>query len=355
MEDALLALPDLSLFVWEDRIARSYTMHLHATDADVGLNMCKFGPIFLQQDPEAFFRDFYTDIESILGSPALPRDKIVQLGAKGTYLFEKVVPEPLRSHLWRLRGRIRSVQIQSEEPWIPWELVKLFGKEGDRTKEADFLCEEFEVTRWLMGKAQHAALPMKAIGLVVPPDSGLPAAPAERDNVAALAGAGRTVTAIAAKATDLRKALADAKYDVLHFTGHGKAAPGNADRSAIALEGGQKFSPEDLTGVVANLGRTHPFVFLNACEVGRAGTGLVGMAGWARGFLDAGAGGFIGPYWKVSDDGAALFARTFYEEFLDGRKTVGAAVRAARAAIKKPGDPTWLAYTAYAHPDAKVA
>jgi len=51
-----------------------------------------------------------------------------------------------------VRSRIRSVHIQSQEPWVPWELLKPSGDDGTgNVAEAGFLCEDYEVTRWVLG------------------------------------------------------------------------------------------------------------------------------------------------------------------------------------------------------------
>jgi len=94
-----------------------------------------------------------------------------------------------------------------------------------------------------------------------------------------------------------------------------------------------------------------PLVFLNACHTGVTGFSLTGIAGWAEGFLSAGAGAFIGAYWAIEDAPEARFTEVFYTAVLGG-SPIAAALRQARLAIREefPGDPTWLAYTLYAHP-----
>jgi hypothetical protein len=54
----------------------------------------------------------------------------------------------------------------------------------------------------------------------------------------------------------------------------------------------------------------------------------------------------------VTDGLAKTFVETFYGELAE-KTTVGEAVRRARAAANKAGDPTRLAYSVYAHPNAK--
>ena len=80
------------------------------------------------------------------------------------------------------------------------------------------------------------------------------------------------------------------------------------------------------------------------------------MGGWAKVLVqDCAVGGFIAPMWEVDDVQARRFAATFYD-FLrrtpDG--TLAQAVRQARLVLRElpEHDPTWLAYSLYAHPNA---
>jgi hypothetical protein len=315
-------------------------MYMTAKDPNLKLNLSSFS--FSLNQPRKFFDEFYADIEDILTSPATPPQKIQRLGAKGNYLFNSLLSSDARGALWRVRSHIQSVHIQSEEPWVPWELLKPSGDDGTgKIVEAEFLCEKYEVTRWVPGEPHRRDLTMTNVGVVTPPDSGLPAAIPERDQIKRLKSDKRQVTEITPEELTLRQALADGTLDVIHFTGHGIAGATSADRSEIRLQSGSRLRPEELTGVVANLGRAKPIVFLNACEVGRAGMGLAQPGGWPRGFVAAGAGAFIGPLWKVADASAAAFAAEFYDQLIAG-KSVGAAALSARQAIQVASDPSWL-------------
>jgi hypothetical protein len=55
----------------------------------------------------------------------------------------------------------------------------------------------------------------------------------------------------------------------------------------------------------------------------------------------------------VQDSSAATFAGAFYQALLDGQ-TVAGATRTARKAAQTLDDPTWLADSVYAHPNARV-
>src|SRR4051794_27316913 len=98
-------------------------------------------------------------------------------------------------------------------------------------------------------------------------------------------------------------------------------------KARVACASGQVFRYK-----VRNLGLASPLVFLNACQTGHGGMSLTDIGGWAREFLKAGAGAFIGTYWSVFDQPACDFAQALYARLLAG-EAIGKAVQNARAAI----------------------
>jgi hypothetical protein len=347
---------DLSLLILEERANGKPVLRIRLTarDAELGLNLKEFGPVPLGMEPTEYFRDFFGDIEALeeldAESPEVVRQR---LESKGARLYEAIFPEELRTLLWGFRDRITSIQIQSDEAWIPWELCRLTGTSEGVVVEDRFFCEAFELTRWIPGIARRPHLTLNNMAVVVPRDSRLGAARKERDFLLSLAEGDRSVSEVPARYVDVRGALAGGAFDGFHFSGHGISSAPDPDRSAIRLEEAEELRPEEISGVLRNLGRSRPLVFLNSCYGARGGLTIVGTGGWARRCLDAGAGAFIGAYWSVSDEAAFGFARAFYHEVREG-KSLGAAVRAARAAIRAPDDPTWLAYTVFGDPSAVV-
>jgi hypothetical protein len=350
-------LADLTMFIAQSEAGGKvgYSIFLNATDPALGLNMSKFGPFELKLDPATFFAEFFKEIEELkLETPAEQEVAERKLAAKGNYLSEQLFPPDLREKLWEVRDQIKTIIVQSEEPWIPWELCKLSGKEAGRVVEGPFLSEAYAITRWVPGIGFRRPIKLENIALVVPPDSGLPLAKEESDYMLSLRGRGRKVTAITPTFGDVQDAFIEGKYDGWHFSGHGVARDENPDRSSIILTAEERFTPEDLSGQAMNMGVPRPLVFINACQVGRSGMALTGIGGWARRFVGAGAAAFVGAYWSVYDEPAYGFAKELYTQLLGG-KPIGEAVRAARAAIRAKGDPTWLAYTVFADPFATVA
>ena len=231
---ATARLPDLSLLILEAREGAEtiLTLRLTSTDPALGYNLKPYGPIRLRSDPYDYFQDFFRDIERLpIRTPADKARAELRLAAKGASLFEALVPEDLRRALWELRGRITSVQVQSEEPWIPWELCKLLRDDGGMVEEGPFFCEAFELTRWLPGLPQVPRLGLRNLALVVPTDSGLAYAAPESDFLLSLAVGDRRVERIPATFLDLHAALASGKrkrdgYDIGKRKRDGKAKAG---------------------------------------------------------------------------------------------------------------------------------
>lgn len=348
--------PDLSLHIFSEVEDGQtvLTFRLSAANADEGLSLTELGTMTLVSDPGRYFAEFFSDIEDLdLTTPEKMKEAELRVQIKGAQLFSSVFPKEVQEKLWLLRDRITSVQVESMEPFIPWEICRLSGKEGDSIVDGPFLCEKFDITRWPLGMGCRPRLKLDNIAMVVPADSGLPFAQEEREYLLGLAGGQRTVKEIPATVGDVLLEMASGVHDGWHFSGHGAARSQDANRSAIFLAGDTPFTPEALNGPVTNLGKAKPLVFLNACQAGRGGLSLTDVGGWGEKFLRAGAAAFIGTYWKVSDRPALEFARALYGRLLTG-VPIGRAAREARAEIKDGGNPTWLAYTIFADPSAAI-
>jgi DNA polymerase III delta prime subunit len=346
-----LLTPDLQIFIRVPAETAEITFELQARDPALRLDGERFGPVRLLLPPREYARTLIKDIEALSSHDEESRTIAqTRLGTKGANLFKALIPEALQHRLWDLQGRVSTVQILSDEPHIPWEVLKLLRKGTRRWEKGPFLGEAFAVTRWLRGIPECHHFPLRQLALVAPQAPDLPDASAERRDILALRGRGRKVKQIQARYSPLLRALGSGNYDGWHFTGHGSAQGEDPDRWELWLEDQQFLRPEDLSEA-ERLGELRPWVFLNACYAGRSGISLAGMGGWAKQFLDAGAGAFVGPHWAVSDHWAREFARALYQRLLSGIP-LGEAVHAARLEIRDaaPGDPSWLAYSVFGHP-----
>jgi len=74
----------------------------------------------------------------------------------GYSLFEQLLPRELQELYWTIRGRnVRSVLILSDEPHIPWELIKPY-RDNPATgqfEEGEFWGQSYALTHWLRGRA----------------------------------------------------------------------------------------------------------------------------------------------------------------------------------------------------------
>lgn len=293
-----------------------------------------------------------------------PEDIERRLRLFGQNLWRELIPQELKDLYAQEREawHNQTLLIVSDEPYLPWELLWPYGSNWE---DPGPWCEMLLLTRWLRRDAQgngHEApahhLAFNSLACLAPTDSKLPEAQAERRFLGELASDHKLKDLTPespswAKVLDLLEA---GGYNWLHAAAHGNFYPETPDSdSAIWLQDGHAFTPQDVVGprIEAYLHAGRPAFVFNACHAARQGWALTRLGGWANRLISSGAGLFLAPLWTVSDDQALVFAKAFYLEFLSG-KTVAEAVRAARRAARKAGDPTWLAYSVYAHPNARA-
>ncbi|ANH67471.1 CHAT domain-containing protein [Mitsuaria sp. 7] len=354
--------PDLRLLVMES--PRGLRFQLRGADG-----MAEDYPPSTLNDLPMRMRDFVGAIEGLsIGTPAAAQDALRKLEVWGADLFNQLIPESLQSLLWKHQGAgTLTLQICSDDGWIPWEACRLVKKDASgHIVEGPFLAEAFAMTRWLHGGPAPSTFRLSRCALVVPGDSRLATSRRERDFYLALAVNGRTVTEVTPRYLPLTRALEAGTFDAWHFCGHANAgAQQQGDRATLRLEGNETMTASLFAGTVENALIPRPFIFFNACQSALGGSGLTGVGGWAHRFIRPnrerhGAAVFIGTYWSVYDEAAHAFATALYKELQQGLP-IGAAVLQARRQARnqrtgdQPCDPlSWLAYTVYADPLAKL-
>ena len=285
------------------------------------------------------------------------RQRFSRAESLGLALWRDLPPDFQRFYWEELHGHDWSIAIYSQEPYIPWELIRPQKESGE---QADFLGISFRIARWKQAVRFPDPLIVSGFSVIAPvytAESGappLPGAQAEADALVAEFGATRVAGELGA-VTDLLESTRGVQ--LLHFAGHGDFDPEAQNDTVIKLAD-QSLVPEDIYR--ANLGRaSRPLVFLNACEVGEEGWALTRIGGWAEAFTDVGFSGFIGPYWAVNDTIARKAALLFYGALRDG-KTVGQALQVIRRRFydeedaRYRGHPSWLAYTLHCQPNVHV-
>jgi hypothetical protein len=334
---------------------------------------CTSNPI--RGDRASYVANLYKDIEERwVSSKRDAQDFAKDLRAFGADLLDELVPKELQKILWDNRNRVRSIQVVSTEPFIPWELVHLRNPDVPGMPAETCFLGQMGLIRWALGISKYN-WPVKQIKIragkvysVVPDypveDMELPSAAKESDFLKNKFGAKR----LEAKAGKVRDFISKpGNFDLLHFVCHGEAnstaiadakllMKGSVDRS----NGGERYIEDPFTAKVASkycsirAKDNAPMVVLNACQVGRQGYRLTSIGGFAEAFLKGGAGAFIGTLWSVGDAPASTFTIELYEQLL-GSKTLSEATIAGREAARRGRDATWLAYVVYGHPYMTIA
>jgi len=352
----------------DGRSALNYV--LHSPNQTVDFHFRKIPGQAIVGSPEAFHASLIEQIEKMHAGYDVDDGKLLlseiarDLRDLGRQLYSQLFPPEMRAAYRRFRDRVTTLQITSDEPWIPWELVKPFDDDDPgEVIDDDFLCIRFQLTRWLAGDlTPAAAIRVARLAGIDGGSSGGPALPfaaKEREVLSELARAHPDVEdASISQATfgDLSSLLESGGVGLLHFVGHGDFATDQPNESKIQLAD-HPLRTRNLFGPLRTpLRRDRPLVFLNACRVGRQGWALTGLGGWANACVrQCRCGAFIGPQWAVNDDLAYEFVKTFYEQLKDGRTFGEAAQRARREARdKEPGRLSWLAYSVYAHPNGRL-
>lgn len=277
----------------------------------------------------------------------------------------RALPEELRSLYARERKSWRegTLLIYSDEFELPWELVWPY---GEGWEDDGPWCSTLRMSRWLRrnGKSEGngmapGRLHVDSLACIAPGDSRLAGARSEQSWLRRLLKklGVRDLSPTEPTWDAVQDLLRSKRPDWLHVSAHGSPPKAPGRHPVLWLPGLEALTPESLVGpeIEGWLRRDRAAFFFNVCHSGRHGRSLTGIGGWADRLIACGAGLFLGTLWRVEDEAARRAARALYEHLFHSQpKTVTEAVHAARVAAREAGGPTWLAYTLYAHPNAKV-
>lgn len=321
-----------------------------------------------------------------------PQDVNRTLSDVGNAFYDQLLPPLLKDLCWTFREQgVKTVMVLSDEPHIPWELIKPYRVNpvtGEFEKEDNFWGEVFALTRWLRGRPPVEQLSFRRVCAVAadgasvtgqggatvrdfapdapasapPPalqgagEGRLKAAEAELAIVRSLGVGGAQVNVLPARTQALREVFDRGDFDLLHLAAHGAfGGLATAEASAVLMEDGP-FSASELSPRMCRaLRRAAPLIFFNACHSGRIGFSLTSLGSWGARLIELGCGGFVGSLWPVTDEAALAFAGAFYQAMSAGTP-IGEAVRRARLLVnlRYPNDPTWMAYCCFADPMARI-
>ncbi|MFI0735050.1 CHAT domain-containing protein [Streptomyces sp. NPDC021225] len=243
----------------------------------------------------------------------------------------------------RLHASTGPVLVRTNEQDVPWELLH----DG-----ADFVCLKHDLGRRLMGKRPVVggrSISRVGRALIVGDTLGdLASARKEVAKVAAwLVGRGiecKVLLGQEATLLDVVTELAseETPYDLFHFCGH--VATGSGTTGLMMHD--RQLLGEVVLQTLSACGAP-PVTFINGCA--SAGGGEV--ASMCMSFMALGAKTVVGTRTDVADEGAWQFAAGFYGRLLAG-ESAGAAVRAARAALRERPDAAWASFILYGDPAA---
>jgi hypothetical protein len=254
--------------------------------------------------------------------------------------------------MWDHYRRPLSIQFISDEPNVPWELMRP-SRPGEQHA---LLVMGHAVARWITdyGNNMQNHLPEGGLAVLAPryrsPSRRLKAAQEEAESIITRFGAAR-LEATRAKVIELLEG-ADPRIGFLHFAGHGHFDMQTPNSSAIELEdaglaAGEVARQEVTLGEVC---RT--LVFFNACEVGASSSALGAVGGWAEALLRRRFGGFIAPLWAVDDEDSSTVANELLDRIVKEKQPIGAVLRGIR---ERHGaeSPTFLSYLYYGDVNAR--
>ncbi|MEM7130968.1 MAG: COR domain-containing protein [Chloroflexota bacterium] len=279
------------------------------------------------------------------------------LDAMGRRLWDELIPEGLQNRYWTFREEVSSLLITSDEPWIPWEMVKPYRFQNGERQEDPFWCQQLDLARWLPGPSPIKALPAGQVHPIAQESSRLTFVPKELEVLQgfSISHPAMDVQPTLGNQSAVLDAIEQEHFALMHFACHGTVNASDINNSEIELTNGT-IRPQDL---LAQFGgsRTRPLIFLNTCNGARSDFSFTGLGGWAERFIQsAHVGAFVGALWEVDDRLALLFMETFYNQLIQEGMPIAQAFRSAREAVRneQPWNSTWLAYVLYAHPLARV-
>ncbi|ATY32527.1 DUF7379 domain-containing protein [Sphingomonas psychrotolerans] len=294
---------------------------------------------------------------------------IAAFRARAIVRTNEIVPKALRETLWAHRDEIKSIQVISQEPLLPWELMYITDPSGKSNEKRGFLTE-WGLVRWLHGvrpAGRDLVRDRMRTHYVIPkyldPANTLSGALEER---AVLKGHFPDIEKVTPTSLAVQDFLAEPHgCELLHFACHGIAEQRAVISADLLMEGlprngnvlDDRLSADQVKTTLSLAPDACTLVFLNSCQTGRAGEGIVGVGGFADAFLRPysrnGAMAFVGALWSISDSLSLTFVDAFYEALLAGATLVEAAAL-ARKACADGSDFTWLAYTVYGNPMARI-
>lgn len=301
--------------------------------------------------------------------------KIPDLGQK---LAEVILPPFVMKALSMSKPESLTVINDLWSSQIPWELMSIddwhFSSSGNVSRL--YATSNMSIAKWLYQR--RASKDLKIL-LVINPTGDLSGAEKEgrfiRQAIAQCKDAPpievNQITQAEATKERLKIEFSSGQYDIIHYAGHAYYDPENRSQSGIVCHKNEVLSGADLT----SLESLPAMIVFNACESARvraktlpqkkdtktkqktvkpsAQALLDQQVSFAEAFLRGGIGCFLGTYWPVGDNAAAIFASNFYGQLLKGQ-SVGDSLKNARRQLFEEKQSDFANYIHYGDPEFKI-
>ena len=274
-----------------------------------------------------------------------------------------------------------TIQLATQDPYIPWELAVFEPPIGPAGGRSPFLGAQAAIGRWPLpaeppppreaprSVAAHdrAVITVSYVGVL---NAGQLPDAEEEEEAKCLLDAWPGARKVPAEFREVMDCLdGDPPADVLHFALHGKFDQSGRQEGIYLI--GKHPNTEDQYRVVmltpydvksASLGGRAPLVFLNACQVGASREVLGDYAGMALAFLHAGASAVIAPLWSIDDGAAKTYALSFYDSVSGADAMPPAEIlrreraRLDRASVREDSPPPLdcMSYQFFGHPGYRL-
>ena len=260
-----------------------------------------------------------------------PRD-LVAIGRELAAVFR-----PLGDTLGKDPGRCLDLILDDASSTIPWEALRFADEGSDHVPARNGGVRRRLVVRAVAGPPVRRIGPGQRLSvlLVIDPTSNTPGAHEEGEAIReAFTRHRATIDAFVLEGGEatvdrLLDLLRKRTWDVLHYAGHARFAPGDPEGSGLKL-GDRRLTAAMVTAEPP----WPPLVVINACRSAAVAGG--DAASWAthgpslvRNILLAGVRTYIGTSWPVTKGITSRFTPALYDTLVKG-ETIGDAMRAAR-------------------------
>ena len=277
----------------------------------------------------------------------------------GEELWERA-PEGFRETYLALRAELGpafTIQFITDDPYIPWELMRPKGVAGEA--KPDLLLQTHPLARFIAEWEGNLKINLQR-GLVttIAPDypkaqDKLQRAQKEAAFLKSEYEAVPIGTTLEEVVKLLEKGHGTERVGIVHFAGHGKFSAKVPNASSILLTNGSLTAGEVNRQEVELGVKDSPLVIFNACETGSNGALLETVGGWANSFLSREFGGFIAPLWAVDDGSAVEVVKELFGALIGRQAPIGEALLEIRR--KHGGEsPTFFAYVFYGDVNARI-